>query len=41
MDILFIIALVAMLILVGYAKVQQGVVRTTGTSLFVEEEEKL
>jgi len=31
MDILFIILLVGMLVLVGYAKMQQGVAKTTGT----------
>lgn len=38
MDIFFIILLVAMLILVGYAKVQHGVVKTTGETFFIEEE---
>ncbi len=41
MDVLFVIALVAMLILVGYAKVQQGVVRTTGPDFFVDDEDNL
>ncbi len=39
MDFLFIILLFGMLVLVGYAKVQQGVVKTTGKTLFIEDEE--
>lgn len=38
MDIFFIIVLVGMLILVGYAKVQQGVVKTTSEPFFVEDD---
>lgn len=39
MDILFAILLVIMLVFVGYAKVQQGVVRTPGAISFNEDEE--
>ena len=39
MDAFFIVLLVAMLILVGYAKVQEGVAKTTGGTLFFEDEE--
>lgn len=39
MDAVFIILLVGMLLLVGYAKMQQGVARTTGRTMFVEDEE--
>ncbi len=38
MDVLFIIVLVAMLILVGYAKVQHGVVKTTGESYLIDDD---
>ncbi len=38
MDVFFIIVLVAMLILVGYAKVQHGVVKTTGETFLVEDD---
>jgi hypothetical protein len=40
MDFLFIILLVMMLIMVGYAKVQQGVVKTPGTISLHEDEEQ-
>lgn len=39
MDAFFIVLLFSMLVLVGYAKVQQGVAKTTGGIVFVEDEE--
>ena len=39
MDLLFIILLFVMLIFVGYAKVQQGVVRTPGAISMTDDEE--
>ncbi len=39
MDIFFIVLLFAMLILVGYAKVQHGVVKTRGNTFLTKEEE--
>lgn len=41
MDLLFIILLVAMLILVGYAKVQQGVAKTPGRISLNDDEDSL
>lgn len=38
MEAFFVVLLFAMLILVGYARVQQGVVKTTG-SIWLEDEE--
>jgi len=38
MEVFFVVLLFAMLVLVGYARVQHGVARTTGTVLFEEEE---
>ena len=38
MDLFFVGLLIVMLILVGYAKVQQGVAKTTGTQFFTEDE---
>jgi len=39
MEAFFIVVLFGMLVLVGYAKMQQGVVKTTGSTAFFEEEE--
>lgn len=41
MDLFFILVLFAMLILVGYAKVQQGVAKTPGTISLTDDEESL
>jgi len=40
MDFLFIILLFTMLVMVGYAKVQQGVVRTPGTISLHDDEDQ-
>jgi hypothetical protein len=39
MDVLFIILLIVMLVFVGYAKLQQGVVRTPGTISMSDDDE--
>lgn len=39
MDIFFLILLVLLLLLFGYAQLQKGVVRTPGSTMFNEEEE--
>jgi hypothetical protein len=38
MDVLFIVLLFSMLVLVGYAKVQHGVAKTTGSVVFEDED---
>lgn len=41
MEVFFIVVLFSMLVLVGYAKAQQGVVKTTGGIIFIDDEESL
>ncbi len=39
MEVFFVVILLGMLVLVGYAKMQQGVAKTPNSALFFEEEE--